>query len=378
MASNNVAQFATELKMPADLLLKQLQSAGVNKNSTSAPLSKEDKDKLLNYLRRTHGAADTNRKNITVTRRNTTDITPSRLTPKDFPCDLNDDDRIFKKTKLLLADGFAGIVLFGPPGTSKSWYARQIAAKLVDEDRRRARLIQFHPGYQYEDFMEGFSATKNGKFQRVDKVFLNLCDAATNQFPGKLCVLVIDEFSRCDVGRVFGEALTYLERGKRGTLFRLASGREISIPENLVIIATMNPWDRGVDELDAALERRFARISLDPDAELLKQILITTKVADSLKLKVLRFFEIIRNHENPLARIGHAYFQNISDEASVNRLWEHQLSFHFERAFRLDPNAYDKIKENWLKLFQVDPEDKISMGESLEKANKDAWTREAQ
>ena len=46
MASNNVAQFATELKMPADLLLKQLKAAGVDKSSTDDQLSKEDKDKL--------------------------------------------------------------------------------------------------------------------------------------------------------------------------------------------------------------------------------------------------------------------------------------------------------------------------------------------
>ena len=51
MASNNVAQFATELKMPADLLLTQLRSAGVEKSSTSDPLSKDDKDKLLNHLK---------------------------------------------------------------------------------------------------------------------------------------------------------------------------------------------------------------------------------------------------------------------------------------------------------------------------------------
>ncbi|RJG11479.1 translation initiation factor IF-2 [Massilia cavernae] len=75
MASNNVAQFATELKMPADLLLTQLRSAGVEKSSTSDPLSKDDKDKLLNHLRRTHGAAgDTEKKKITLTRKETTEI----------------------------------------------------------------------------------------------------------------------------------------------------------------------------------------------------------------------------------------------------------------------------------------------------------------
>ncbi|MRV75562.1 translation initiation factor IF-2 [Duganella sp. FT92W] len=75
MASNNVAQFATELKMPADLLLTQLRSAGVEKSSTSDPLSKDDKDKLLEHLRRTHGAAaETEKKKITLTRKETTEI----------------------------------------------------------------------------------------------------------------------------------------------------------------------------------------------------------------------------------------------------------------------------------------------------------------
>ncbi len=75
MASNNVAQFATELKMPADLLLTQLRSAGVEKSSTSDPLSKDDKDKLLEHLRRTHGASgETEKKKITLTRKETTEI----------------------------------------------------------------------------------------------------------------------------------------------------------------------------------------------------------------------------------------------------------------------------------------------------------------
>jgi len=75
MASNNVAQFATELKMPADLLLKQLQAAGVEKNSVEDPLSKEDKDQLLGHLRRAHGVApDSEKKKITLTRKETTEI----------------------------------------------------------------------------------------------------------------------------------------------------------------------------------------------------------------------------------------------------------------------------------------------------------------
>src|SRR5471032_1015390 len=83
MASNNVAQFATELKMPADLLLTQLRSAGVEKSSTSDPLSKDDKDKLLDHLRRTHGAAtDTEKKKFTLTRKETTEIKQADATGK--------------------------------------------------------------------------------------------------------------------------------------------------------------------------------------------------------------------------------------------------------------------------------------------------------
>ena len=83
MASNNVAQFATELKMPADLLLAQLRSAGVQKNSTSDTLSKEDKDRLLEHLRRVHGAVpDSEKKKITLTRKETTEIKQADATGK--------------------------------------------------------------------------------------------------------------------------------------------------------------------------------------------------------------------------------------------------------------------------------------------------------
>src|SRR5690606_31209686 len=75
MASNNVAQFATELKMPADVLLTQLRDAGVQKSSASDELSKADKDKLLEHLRRAHGVApEGEKRKITLTRKETTEI----------------------------------------------------------------------------------------------------------------------------------------------------------------------------------------------------------------------------------------------------------------------------------------------------------------
>ena len=74
-SSNNVAQFAAELKMPADVLLAQLRTAGVEKNSASDPLTKDDKDKLLGHLRRAHGTSpEAEKKKITLTRKETSEI----------------------------------------------------------------------------------------------------------------------------------------------------------------------------------------------------------------------------------------------------------------------------------------------------------------
>ncbi len=83
MASNNVAQFATELKMPADVLLAQLRAAGVDKHSDSDSLSQDDKDKLLGHLRRTQGAAaEGEKKKITLTRKQTSEIRQADATGK--------------------------------------------------------------------------------------------------------------------------------------------------------------------------------------------------------------------------------------------------------------------------------------------------------
>jgi translation initiation factor IF-2 len=75
MASTNVAKFAAELRMPADLLLEQLRSAGVRKTSALDELTESDKTALLTALRRAHGAADDEaKKKITITRKQTSEI----------------------------------------------------------------------------------------------------------------------------------------------------------------------------------------------------------------------------------------------------------------------------------------------------------------
>ena len=73
MAQTSVAQFANDLKMPSDALLAQLRKAGVDMNSADDLLSEQDKSKLLEYLRRSHGEAEVKTK-ITLTRKQTSEI----------------------------------------------------------------------------------------------------------------------------------------------------------------------------------------------------------------------------------------------------------------------------------------------------------------
>ena len=81
MAQISVSQFATELKMPAAILLEQLQKAGVDKRAESDVLSEQDKSRLLEYLRRAHGETQPKAK-ITLTRKQTTEIKKSDASGK--------------------------------------------------------------------------------------------------------------------------------------------------------------------------------------------------------------------------------------------------------------------------------------------------------
>jgi translation initiation factor IF-2 len=137
MASNNVAQFATELKMPADLLLTQLRAAGVDKSSASDALSKDDKDKLLNHLRRAHGAApDGEKKKITLTRKETTEIKQADATGRSRTIQVE----VRKKRTFIKRDEPATeepvVVAPATPVIDEAEVARR-----AEEARRQAELI---------------------------------------------------------------------------------------------------------------------------------------------------------------------------------------------------------------------------------------------
>ncbi len=80
--------------------------------------------------------------------------------------------------------------------------------------------------------------------------------------------------------------------------FNIANGDKVTVQSNFVIIATMNPLDRGVDEVDAAFERRFGKISMDPDRGLLDELLTDNHMDEALKERVLGWFTSSTEYAN--------------------------------------------------------------------------------
>ena len=277
--------------------------------------------------------------------------------------DLPDDDKVFNIVEKLLSRGSKGILFSGPPGTSKTWYALKVALKIIEGELSRLERVQFHPSFTYEDFIEGLVSTGSGgtgdpMFEPRAKVFLKLCDAARTN-TDDLYILIIDEFSRGDPSKIFGELLTYIEPDYRDIEFRLPySEKEVSIPQNIVIFATMNPYDKSVVDLDAAMERRFEVVELLPDIEILKVLLTAGNVSGPKLGKVVNFFTKA-NSLSPHG-FGHTYFKGVVDDGDFILLWNHKLKFIFEKMFRFKEDAYKEVRETYLDILDEGNKDALS------------------
>lgn len=137
MATNNVAQFAAELNMPAEALLSQLRNAGVDKKSVSDSLTDADKDKLISYL---HGTTNkpAEKKKITLTRKETSEIKQADATGKSRTIQVEvRKKRTFKREDMV------------PPTVSPAAPPKKVAPiideaeqkKRAEEARRQAELI---------------------------------------------------------------------------------------------------------------------------------------------------------------------------------------------------------------------------------------------
>jgi hypothetical protein len=160
------------------------------------------------------------------------------------------------------------IILAGPPGTSKTWVAQKLSEYLTQGDNTHQHIVQFHPSYSYEEFVEGLRPTAAGgaiQFEAVPGHLLRVVRDMNTQ-PGRH-VMVLDEINRANLPRVLGELLYLLEY--RDRTIDLQYSRGFSLPARLLFIGTMNTADRSIRTLDAALRRRFEVFECMPDADVL-------------------------------------------------------------------------------------------------------------
>lgn len=157
------------------------------------------------------------------------------------------------------------VVLEGPPGTGKTFLVQKLLHACGLSPNEQA-LVQFHPTYAYEDFVEGFRPTSDasgGSRLSVKPGPLKRIAEEAAKTPDRPHVLVIDEINRANIAKVFGELYFLLEYRDRAIELLYSEGEQFSLPKNLYIIGTMNTADRSIALLDAAMRRRFVFLSMD-------------------------------------------------------------------------------------------------------------------
>lgn len=193
------------------------------------------------------------------------------------------------------------LILYGPPGTGKTYRIIYHAVEAIDPDfyqlqndnrktiksrfdvlrqNKQIEFVTFHPGFAYEEFIEGITATTvNGQIAYSVKngIFKRFCLNAASR-PDERFVFIIDEINRGNVARIFGELITLIEENKRSSALDALSTQlpyskqRFAVPSNVWLLGTMNTADRSLTQLDTALRRRFAFMAINPDTTLLADV----------------------------------------------------------------------------------------------------------
>ncbi len=247
------------------------------------------------------------------------------------------------------------LILAGPPGTSKTWVAQKLATYLTNGRKGAVRLVQFHPSYTYEAFIEGLRPVAGPSGVSFDvtagvvlQVVRDMRQAGHLNDPDHPYVIIMDEANRANLPRVMGELLYLLEY--RDQAISLQLSKEFKLPSNLMFIATMNTADRSIRSIDAAMRRRFEIFELAPDAEVLERYLSSVALPSAAVIEGLSRLnghltrDLDRHHT-----IGHSFFmRNDMSPKVLREVWMRKLLPLIEEYYYDQPDGMGSLSVNQL------------------------------
>ena len=203
------------------------------------------------------------------------------------------------------------------------------------------KKVTFHQSFSYEEFIEGIKAKpseagKSVTYYVQDGIFKEFSNLAKDD--PRTFVIIIDEINRGNIAKIFGELITIIEKDKRDDHVTLAYSREeFAVPENVLIIGTMNTADQSLTHLDAALKRRFTMMELYPQPE---KVLRHEKAGDiDLTELLIKINDQLIDLKFRDGQIGHSYF--MVDDKPFTKISELQMVFAYDIIPLLRDYFYD-------------------------------------
>jgi 5-methylcytosine-specific restriction enzyme B len=243
-------------------------------------------------------------------------------------------------------------IIQGPPGTGKTFIAEKLAKHLIGGGDGFSDIIQFHPAYTYEDFIEGLRPiTANGQltYSIVPGRFLQFCEKAEDC--EDTCVLIIDEINRANLSQVFGELMYLLDdRENTERFITLASGKLFRIPTNVRIIGTMNTADRSIALVDNALRRRFAFIPISPNYELLQNYHNREQTVYPVDKLIGIIKDVNQAINNKHYELGISFFLTKTLAEDIQDIWQMEIEpyleeYFFDNQVKMDEFLWNKIED---------------------------------